>query len=65
MEAMRSAKRSLAESFTGMMRRRASTDTLLGELRGVTMMMMMMVIVMMVIVIVKIMLIMMIAFIRL
>ena len=69
MEAVRSAKRSLAESFTGMMRRRASTDTLLGELRGVTMMMMMMmmviVIVMMVIVIVKIMLIMMIAFIRL
>ena len=68
MEAMRSAKRSLAESFTGMMRRRASTDTLLGELRGVTMILMillMMVIVMMVIVIVKIMLIMMIAFIRL
>ena len=68
MEAMRSAKRSLAESFTGMMRRRASTDTLLGELRVVmmtVMMMMMMVIVMMVIVIVKIMLIMMIAFIRL
>ena len=29
MEAVRSAKRSLAESFTGMMRRRASTDTVL------------------------------------
>ena len=63
MEAVRSAKRSLAESFTGMMRRRASTDTLLGELRGVTMIVM--IFLMMVIVIVKIMLIMMIAFIRL
>lgn len=29
MEAVRSAKRSLAESFTGMIRRRASTDTVL------------------------------------
>ena len=31
MEAVRSAKRSLAESFTGMMRRRASTDNVLTE----------------------------------
>ena len=38
MEAVRSAKRSLAESFSGMMRRRASTDVTLSEtvLPGVT-----------------------------
>ena len=41
MEAVRSAKRSLAESFTGMMRRRASTDTVLAGEGIMTVIMMM------------------------
>ena len=48
MEAVRSAKRSLAESFTGMMRRRASTDTVLaGEGIMIVIMTVMMIMIMM------------------